>query len=65
MTLETSSRLARSRWYSTLSACAHGETHTESSAHTSAIGIENCSTGLIHAAIESPEVNHTVISLSR
>ena len=65
MTLETSSRLARRRWYSTLCACAQGVIAIESSAHTSATGSANCSTGFIHAAIDRPEVNHTVISLSR
>jgi hypothetical protein len=65
VTLETSSRLASSRTYSLLCASAQGVTAMESSAHTAATGSANCSTGLIHAAIESPEVNHTVISLSR
>src|SRR5688572_31248813 len=59
VTLETSSRLASRRWYSWLCSCAHGVMASESSAHTSATGIANCSTGLTHAAIESPEVNHT------
>src|SRR5258706_641484 len=65
VTLETSSRLSSSRWYSALCACDHGESTNESSAQTSATGKLNCSTGRIQAATESPDVNHTVISLSR
>src|SRR4051812_11658736 len=61
---ETSSRLARSRWYSTLSACAQGATTNERSAHTSATGTVKATTGRTHAAIDKPDVNHTVISLS-
>src|SRR5690349_24891330 len=65
VTLETSSRLASRRWYSTLCACDQGATTIESSAHMRATGSANWSTGFTQAAIESPDVNHTVISLSR
>src|SRR6185436_6989384 len=65
VTLDTSSRLASRRWYSTLWAWDHGATTSDSSAQISATGSANCSTGLTHAAIDRPELNHTVISLSR
>src|SRR4051812_49714634 len=61
-TLETSSRLSSSRWYSTLCACDHGAAASDSNAATSETGIANRSTGLIHAAIDRPEANQTVIS---
>src|SRR5689334_20751814 len=65
VTLETSSRLSSKRVYSLLCAMAHGESHRDSTPQITAIGSENCSTGFTHEAIESPDVNHTVISLSR
>ena len=42
-----------------------GESTSESSAQITTTGSANCSTGFTHAASESPDVNHTVISLSR
>ena len=62
---ETSSFASSSRWYSALCSCDHGESTSESSAQMNATGRLNCSTGFTHAAIDNPEVNHTVISLSR
>ena len=38
---------------------------SESNAQMRDTGSANCSTGFTHAAIDRPEVNHTVISLSR
>src|SRR5260221_11936326 len=65
VTFETSSRLSSSRWYSTLCACDQGERPNESTAQMTATGSANCSTGFTQAPSDKPEVNHTVISLSR
>src|SRR3954471_17391157 len=65
VTLETSSRLSSSLWYSALCASDHGESQSESTPQIAATGSANCITGRTHEAIERPEVNHTVISLSR
>jgi hypothetical protein len=65
VTIEISSRLSRRRRYSRLCDSDQGEIASDSAAQTRAIGSANCSAGFTHAAIDSPEVNHTVISLSR
>jgi len=65
VTAETSSRLSRMRWYSRLCACAQGPNPSDSTAQTTEIGTANCSTGFNQALIDRPELNHTVISLSR
>ena len=54
VTLETSSRLSSRRWYSTLCACDHGATTSESTAQITATGSANCSTGFTHAADRQP-----------
>ncbi len=65
VTAETSSRLSSRRRYSRLCASDHGDTASESTPQTSARGSAKRSTGFTHAAMERPDVNHTVISLSR